>query len=82
MNVKKWLLFREGEGEAGVGGRWGGGWGVSRDVAPMLNLPHTQGKLCHKTTFFGHAISSKQLFLHSFCLFEGIHNILKYMQIY
>ena len=50
--------------------------------APMLNLPHSLGKLCHKTTFFENAILSKQLCLHSFCLFEGMHNILKYMQIY
>ena len=49
---------------------------------PMLNLPHTRGKLCHKTTFLWHAILLKQLCLHSFCLSEGMHNILKYMQIY
>lgn len=40
------------------------------------------GKLCHETTFFGHAILSTQLCLHSFCLFVGMHNILKYMHIY
>jgi len=50
--------------------------------AHMLNLPHTRGKLCHETPFFGHAILSKQLCLHSFCLFEGMHNILKYLLIY
>ena len=63
----------EGEGEVEVGA---GGVGI------RLNLPHTRGKLSHETTFFGHAILSKQLCLHSFCLFEGMHNILKYMQIY
>ena len=48
----------------------------------QLNLPHTRGKFCHKTAFFEHAILSKQSCLRSFCLFEGMHNILKYMQIY
>ena len=47
----------------------------------QLILLHPQCKLYHKTTFFGHAILSKQLCLHSFCLFEGMQNILKYMQI-
>ena len=62
---------------------WGGGLeeavegGGIRLNYPAPNLPHSWSKLCHKTTYFGHAILSKQLCLHSFCLFEGMHNIRK-----
>ena len=28
----------------------------------LLNLPHTRGKLCHETTFFGRAILSTVMF--------------------
>ena len=54
---------------------WGGGGedgGGSRDTAQLT--PY----MVPQDNFFGHAIISKQLCLHSFCLFEGMHN----MQIY
>ena len=57
---------------------------VSRDTAQLTPfLCSTYSVSCAtRPLFFGHAILLKQLCLHSFCLFEGMHNILKYLQIY